>query len=723
MNLRLTMRDKTTLFFTYLFPLMFFFLFGQMSAARGAASLQPIGIVFTMGVLGSGFFGAGMRAVMDREQNILRRFKVAPIGPGPILVSSMVTGLLQTVPLMAAVLVLGHRIYQTPWPTQPISLFVFISVGVLAFRALGGMLAAVVNSMQESQILIQLLYVPMLLLSGATIPIAIMPQWLQIVAQFLPATHLSSGLTSILRGRETIFDNLSALGALALTTVLGTFLGIKLFRWEKEEKMRPSAKLWLIAVLAPFIAMGVWQAHAKTNIVRAKIANRDERRSRTILIRGARLFIGDGAVWEHSGVLIKDGKIAHIYNVAIPDPKTLGAEAIDAAGKTLMPGLIDVHVHLGAPGGFYQDPSAYQNVDAAIDRELAAYLYSGVTAVKSVGDSLDQMLKHRASIASGERLGAELFAVGPMFTAPGGHGTEYAKYVPESIRATLEQQLVRLPATPQEARMQVAELKTRGVDGIKAILEAGGGQTLFNRMDVNILLAVASAARQANLPIVVHTGAARDVSDALDAQVDGIEHGSLVDAIPVALFARMKAAGTTYDPTLAVFEALQALSNGNEEPLNRSLVQQVAPPNLLIQTQAFMATPQMAQSRENLRAYGIRLDQALKNLKAAHNAGVLLVTGTDSGNPLLIHGPAIHRELQLWVRAGIPPAAALQAATYNAAQLLRTGNRIGKVAEGYEANLLLVDGNPLEDISATERISAVFFKGEQVSRADLFDQD
>jgi imidazolonepropionase-like amidohydrolase len=98
------------------------------------------------------------------------------------------------------------------------------------------------------------------------------------------------------------------------------------------------------------------------------------------------------------------------------------------------------------------------------------------------------------------------------------------------------------------------------------------------------------------------------------------------------------------------------------------------------------------------------------------------VTGTDAGNPQMIHGPGIHRELQLWVAAGIPPSVALQAATYNGARLLRVDNRIGLIRKGYEASLLLVDGNPLQDISATERIQMVMFKGERVDRTELFDQ-
>jgi imidazolonepropionase-like amidohydrolase len=111
---------------------------------------------------------------------------------------------------------------------------------------------------------------------------------------------------------------------------------------------------------------------------------------------------------------------------------------------------------------------------------------------------------------------------------------------------------------------------------------------------------------------------------------------------------------------------------------------------------------------------------ARENLRRAYEAGVTLVTGSDAGNPLVFHGPTIQRELQLWVDAGIPPAAALRAATWNAARLLRAGDRLGLVAKDHDADLLIVDGNPLTDITATERISIVVFKGERVRRAALF---
>jgi imidazolonepropionase-like amidohydrolase len=524
-----------------------------------------------------------------------------------------------------------------------------------------------------------------------------------------------------LRGRETIADNLPAAGVLMLTAVVGTFLGVKLFRWEKEEKMRSSAKLWLVVVLAPFFAMGAYQSYAKSNVVKTRILEREVRRDQTYLIRDARLFLGDGTVIEQGSVLVKHGKIAEIYTGAAPDAKALRAEAIDAAGNTLLPGLIDVHAHLGSPGGYWEDPKEYEKADVLIDRELAAYLYSGVTAVKSLGDATDIILKHRALSRSGEKQGAELFVVGPMFTAPGGHGTEYAKYIPEAARAAFQAQVVRLPKNVDEARKMVDDLKALGVDGIKVILEPGTPSKPIPRFDTTLLRAVADQAHADGLPIVCHIGDLRDVEDALDAKVDGIEH-SPRQLLTQALLDRMKAQGVAFDPTLAVTEAILATGQGKTDPLDRSLVQQVSPPKLLDGTKKAIASPEFEPLRASYRAFPFDMTISGQNLAAAARTGILLVTGTDSGNPQLIHGPAIHRELQLWVEAGIPNAVALQAATYNGAKLLHTDNRMGLIRKGYEANLLLVDGNPLKDITATEHIAAVLFKGEHIARSELFDQ-
>jgi imidazolonepropionase-like amidohydrolase len=220
----------------------------------------------------------------------------------------------------------------------------------------------------------------------------------------------------------------------------------------------------------------------------------------------------------------------------------------------------------------------------------------------------------------------------------------------------------------------------------------------------------------------VHTADVRDVTDAVQAKANSIEHGSFREKIPDALFQQMAQQGIAYDPTLSVGEAFKDFAAGKTDLLKRSLVQQVGPPELLTGTEAAMASPDTEAMRKSFGQYPIDMAIAIDNLKRAHALGVMLVTGTDAGNYLVIHGPTVQHEMQLWVRAGIPAAAALQAATLNAAQLLRAENHVGSIRPGNDADLLVVDGNPLEDITATERISMVVFKGERLDRTDLLNQ-
>ena len=585
MNLRLSFRDRGVIFFNYLFPLVFFFIFAQlMKADQSGLINQVVNMVLTIGILGSGLWGQGMRMVADREQNILRRYKVAPITPLPILVSSIVVGLVHFIPVVVIVLSLAHFGYGMAVPQRPISLMVFIAVGLLAFRGVGLIAASVVNSMQESQILIQILYMPMMFLSGATIPVSVMPNWVQVLAQFLPATHLFSGMQSILLARESIFHNLTPLLALALTAIVGTFIGGKLFRWEKEEKLKASAKLWVLGVLAPFVVLGVYQSYSKDNISRMKSLDRALDRSGSVLIKNARIFVGDGSVIESGAVLVRNGRIDKVFTGTVPDAKAIHASELEAAGKTIVPGFIDVQVDLGRQAGTL-DPSDALKPGAFLDRAVAAYLYSGVTTIRTVGGEPDLLRDTLTRLSNGQYLGSDIVV------APG-------------VRESL--------------------------------------------------------------------------------------------------------------PLLALAEASNAWRDGRADPLNRSLVQQVGPPSLLRGTRAALKPhPDVA---------ALDLEAAKQNLKRAFDAGTRPVPGTGSGAPLLVHGPAIHREMQLWAQAGIPPAAILKAATYDAARKLGADSRIGLIKPGYEATLVILDGNPLDDIGVTERLSNVIFKGERVHRADLFDQ-
>ena len=722
LDLRLAVRQKSVIFFNYLLPLVFFFVFAKAShAERGSEITKIIAMVTVIGTLGSGLFGAGMRAVQEREANILRRYKVTPISPLPLLVASVFTGWVLFMPNILLMLCLAHFMYGMPWPSSPVSLFVFISFGIAAFRSLGLILASIANSMQESQILIQLVYLPLLFLSGATFPISMFPAWLQTIAGFIPTTYLVIGVQSmLLQGKEGLDWN--ATFALLITTAVGLFIALKLFRWEKDEKVKTSSKLWLVAVMLPFLAMGAWQAHTKTGITENKILSRKMSRGQTRLIRGARIFVGDGKVIENGSVLIRDGKIAAIYDGQGPSPESLKADVEEAAGKTILPGLIDVHVHLGAEGGFHHETTQDYNPHKVLSHALAAYLYSGVTTVRSTGDMLDAVKKIGAQTADGEILGAQVQTCGPLFTTKGGHGTEYFKFLPENVRESLQKEFTRIPSSADDAKQQVDGVKTAGGDCIKAVLESGVAGHVFNRMDTGLFNAVAAEAHAQGLPLAVHTGEAIDVADAVHAQANSIEHGSLRDAIPDAVFDAMAHQGTFYDPTLSVAEAFNDFAAGKGELLKRSLVQQVASEDLRKGTEEALTSKDMEETRRVFGAFAGNVTIANDNLKRAYQHGVALVTGSDAGNTLVIHGPTVQHEMALWVKAGIPPAVALQAATYNAARLMNADNHIGSIRVGNDADLLIVDGNPLEDISVMERISFVVLKGERIERSELFDQ-
>jgi imidazolonepropionase-like amidohydrolase len=175
--------------------------------------------------------------------------------------------------------------------------------------------------------------------------------------------------------------------------------------------------------------------------------------------------------------------------------------------------------------------------------------------------------------------------------------------------------------------------------------------------------------------------------------------------------------GIALDSTLTVYEAIEQLSRGKLDLLDRSLVQQVGPAALIESTKKyFIANPASAMVTNPL-------ERITENLRRAYAANVRLVTGSDAGNMLVIHGPGVHREMQLYVAAGVPAAVALQAATWNGARLLKIDHRTGAIRKGLDADLLLLNGNPLDDIFATERsISMVMFKGERVDRGELFEQ-
>src|SRR3712207_564453 len=391
-------------------------------------------------------------------------------------------------------------------------------------------------------------------------------------------------------------------------------------------------------------------------------------------LRGGTVPAGpDLQTLESATVLITDGVITAVGPDAEVDLPT-GAAEVDVSGRTVLPGLVDLHVHLGSPELAADEQMAWWRWPALVADSVRfvpgirrALLESGVTSVRSLGDDHAWVTEMRSLLRDGELEGPRLFAAGPLFTTRNGHPVVTLGAEPTS-------DAVRLPGSADEARRMVRALATgpTPVDLIKVVQERGSVDRPLTPLTPAVLRAVVEEAHAHGLPVVAHWGSLADLEDVLAAGVDGLEHPEareLLDGWPDGYLQTLVDRGVALDPTLAVTEV--ALP---EEP-HRALRQRAA-------------------------EYAA--------------AGGTLVVGSDAGMPGVPLGGGLHRELELLVEAGRPPHAGLQAATVRAAAVLRT-DRIGVVAPGRAADLLVVDGAPHHDIGAIRRVALVLRDGRTVA--------
>jgi len=220
-----------------------------------------------MTVMGS-FWGLSVQLVTFREQGILRRFRLAPIGAGPMLASSIVSNYLMTMPtVLIEILVCRFAFHMTSWGNLW-AVFLLVTFGSAAFSAFGLIVASVTNTMQETQVINQLIWTAFLFLSGATIPLAIFPGWIQRVSLFLPATYLATGLEAATTNLATVGEILTDVVALTIGVIVAFEISRQLFRWEPEAKVSPRAKLWVLAAMIPFLIFGVYENAAGTRLER-----------------------------------------------------------------------------------------------------------------------------------------------------------------------------------------------------------------------------------------------------------------------------------------------------------------------------------------------------------------------------------------------------------------------------------------------------------------------
>jgi ABC-type transport system involved in cytochrome c biogenesis permease component len=272
MRIRLAMRNKMFFFFLIVMPFTFFFLWLGVIARgtpRGAAFY--LGPVLAFNVMGS-FWGLSAALVMFREQGILRRFHVTPVTASDMLASSVVANYVLTIPMVVIELFLARAVFHVPSIGNPISLFLLISIGIISFSSLGLVVASVTNTMQETQVLNQLLWLPLIFLSGATLPLSFLPRPVQRVGLFLPATYLVNGLQQTIVNSATAWSRYVEILSLAVWASLTFFLSAQLFRWEPEARIPRRAKLLVAATAIPFLILGFVENRTDRILLEAKSA-------------------------------------------------------------------------------------------------------------------------------------------------------------------------------------------------------------------------------------------------------------------------------------------------------------------------------------------------------------------------------------------------------------------------------------------------------------------
>ncbi len=258
-RMRLAMRTRVFLFFSLIMPIAFLFLYAGIFAKgdpEQAGYLLPSVMAIT--VMGS-FWGMSVQLVLFREQGILRRFRLAPVGAFPMLASGILANYILTIPTIFIELFLARWVFKVGSFGNVLGVLVLVSLGAMTFAAMGLIVASVTNSMQETQVICNVIWFALLFLSGATVPLPSLPGFIQKIALYLPPTYLITSVQKMLLGNQSLLSQGGAIVSLVGSLLVSLFASVQMFRWEQEEKILGKAKLKALGALLPFLLIGTYE--------------------------------------------------------------------------------------------------------------------------------------------------------------------------------------------------------------------------------------------------------------------------------------------------------------------------------------------------------------------------------------------------------------------------------------------------------------------------------
>lgn len=413
----------------------------------------------------------------------------------------------------------------------------------------------------------------------------------------------------------------------------------------------------------------------------AQLRDRLRTPSGTTAIIGARLIDGSGAKPVDDSVVVVEGDRIRAAGPRRRVQAPRGATVVDARNKTLMPGLVDAHCHIN------QEPEDMK-------RYWAAQLRWGVTTMRSAGNDKPDRVPLFRQTRDGTLFAPRAYTAGQGFSVSG----------PYAGAPTFK------PTTPEEARANVQSLKAQNVDFIKIWMTNP-------RFPPEVIFSIVDEGRKQTIPVVAHVTDVPTLRQLADQGVTDFLHTPRDQPVTSELVAYAKAKKLSFAPTLANGEASWFYYE-HPEILNMPALQDALYPRgrqMLAddeRRQRTLSSPDLAQRKSRLR-------EAYPFIKTMSDAGVRIVTGTDCGaeaSQVTPFGHATHREMQMYVEAGMSPLAAIRAATLDAARVLTRSEDpdYGAIRAGKAADLLLLDADPTVDINNSIRINRVMRAGQWV---------
>jgi imidazolonepropionase-like amidohydrolase len=402
-------------------------------------------------------------------------------------------------------------------------------------------------------------------------------------------------------------------------------------------------------------------------------------RTRTIVRAGKLLDVRTGKTLTNQAIVIEDGKIVSVG----PDTGAAdaGAKVIDLSGKTVLPGLIDAHTHITFDPKFGYDRLAISLPREALigAKNARVTLLAGFTTIRNLGATEFADIALRDAINAGDVPGPRIDASGPALSITGGHCDD--NLLPYEWHASA----VGVADGVENVQHKVREVIKYGADVIKICATGGvlslGDNPQHSQFTQAELSAIVADAHRLGRKVAAHAHGAEGIRWSAEAGVDSIEHGSYIDDAGIAA---MKQHGTYLVPTLYLGDWF--LENAPRMGV---------PPSMLKKGQEVMP-------------------EARKNIARAFAGGVKVGFGTDAA--VYPHGLNAH-EFAVMVRLGLTPLQAIQAATVNDADLLGWSDKVGVLEPGHFADIIAVDGDPLQDVTTLEQVKFVM-KGGTVYKSE-----